>query len=45
MSPSKQIFKCFSTGKGGDAIEFLKEVESMSYVESLKYLAGKKIFI
>ena len=26
VSPSKQIFKCFSTGKGGDAIEFLKEV-------------------
>mgnify|MGYP001231924357 FL=1 len=41
VSPSKQIFKCFSTGKGGDAIEFLKEVESMSYVESLKYLAEK----
>ncbi len=41
VSPSKQIFKCFSTGKGGDAIEFLKEVESMSYVESLRYLAEK----
>ena len=41
VSPSKQIFKCFSTGKGGDAIEFLKEVESMSYVEALKYLAEK----
>ena len=23
VSPAKQIFKCFSTGKGGDAIEFL----------------------
>ena len=32
VSPSKQIFKCFSTGKGGDAIEFLKDVESMSSV-------------
>ncbi len=41
VSPSKQIFKCFSTGKGGDAIEFLKEVESMSYIEALKYLAEK----
>ena len=41
VSPSKQIFKCFSTGKGGDAIEFLKDVESMSYVEALKYLAEK----
>ena len=41
VSPSKQIFKCFSTGKGGDAIEFLKEVESMSYIEALKYLGEK----
>ncbi len=41
VSPSKQIFKCFSTGKGGDAIEFLKEVESMSYIEAIKYLGEK----
>lgn len=41
VSPSKQIFKCFSTGKGGDAIEFLKEVESMTYIESIKYLGEK----
>ena len=41
VSPSKQIFKCFSTGKGGDAIEFLKEVDSMSYIEAIKYLGEK----
>ena len=41
VSPSKQIFKCFSTGKGGDAIEFLKEVESLSYIEAIKYLGEK----
>ena len=41
VSPSKQIFKCFSSGKGGDAIEFLKEVESLSYIEAIKYLAEK----
>ena len=41
VSPSKQIFKCFSTGKGGDAIEFLKEVESMTYIEAIKYLGEK----
>ena len=41
VSPSKQIFKCFSTGKGGDAIEFLKEIESLSYIEAIKYLAEK----
>ena len=41
VSPSKQIFKCFSSGKGGDAITFVMEHEGSSYVEALKYLAGK----
>ena len=41
VSPSKQIFKCFSTGKGGDAIEFLKEVESLTYIEAIRYLGEK----
>lgn len=41
VSPSKQIFKCFSTGIGGDAIEFLKEVDSMTYIEAIKYLGEK----
>jgi len=41
VSPAKQIFKDFSTGKGGDAITFLIEAEGMNYVEALRYLAGK----
>ena len=41
VSPSKQIFKCFSTGKGGDAIEFLMLIDGLTYVESLKYLGNK----
>ena len=41
VSPSKQIFKCFSTGKGGDAIEFLKEIDNMTYIEAIKYLGEK----
>ena len=41
ISPSKQIFKCFSTGKGGDAIEFLMLIDGLSYVEALEYLAKK----
>ncbi|TAE65995.1 MAG: DNA primase, partial [Bacteroidetes bacterium] len=41
VSPSKQIFKCFSSGKGGDAVKFLMEAEKMTYVEALKYLANK----
>jgi len=41
VSPSKEIFKCFSSGKGGDAISFLMEYEGLSYIDSIKYLADK----
>jgi len=41
VSPAKGIFKCFSSGKGGDAISFLMEIDGLSYVESLRYLAQK----
>lgn len=39
--PSKGIFKDFSSGKGGDAITFVMEIDGLSYVEALKYLAKK----
>jgi DNA primase len=41
VSPAKQIFKCFSTGKGGNAASFLMEVEHFSYPEALRWLANK----
>ncbi|MDN5202860.1 DNA primase [Fulvivirgaceae bacterium BMA10] len=41
ISPSKGIFKDFSSGKGGDAINFIMEHEGLSYLETLKYLAKK----
>lgn len=41
VSPSKQIFKCFSTGKGGTVVSFLMEKEHFSYPEALKWLANK----
>lgn len=41
VSPAKQIFKCFSTGKGGTVVTFLMEKEHYSYPEALKWLAGK----
>lgn len=41
VSPSKQIFKDFSSGKGGGIITFLKEVEGFSYPEALRYLAKR----
>jgi DNA primase len=41
VSPSKDIFKDFSSGKGGDAISFIMEIEGISYIEALRYLAKK----
>jgi len=41
ISPTKNIWKDFSTGKGGNAVTFLMEAEGMSYVEALKYIAEK----
>ncbi len=41
VSPSKQIWKCFSSGKGGNVVTFLMEHEHFSYVEALKWLAAK----
>ncbi|MBI1838585.1 MAG: DNA primase [Flavobacteriia bacterium] len=41
VSPAKQIFKCFSTSKGGNVVSFLMEKEHFSYPEALKWLADK----
>ncbi|TSJ42023.1 DNA primase [Fluviicola chungangensis] len=41
VSPAKQIFKCFSSGKGGTVVSFLMEKEHFSYPEALKWLADK----
>ncbi len=41
VSPAKGICKCFSCGKGGNAVNFIMEHEQMSYYEALKYLAKK----
>lgn len=41
VSPAKQIFKCFSSGKGGTAVSFLMEKEHFSYPEALRWLAQK----
>ena len=41
VSPVKQIWKDFSTGKGGNVISFLMEHEHYSYPEALRYLAKK----
>lgn len=41
VSPVKQIWKDFSTGKGGNAVSFLMEHEHYSYPEAIKWLAKK----
>ena len=41
VSPSKGLCKCFSCGKGGNAVHFIMEHEQMSYPEALRYLAKK----
>lgn len=41
VSPAKQVFKCFSTGKGGNVVSFLMEKEHFSYPEALRWLADK----
>jgi DNA primase len=41
VSPAKQIFKDFSSGKGGSVVTFLMELEQMTYPEALRWLANK----
>lgn len=41
VSPSKQIWKDFSSGKGGSAITFLMEIEGFTYPEALRHAAKK----
>lgn len=38
VSPTKNIFKCFSSGKGGSSASFIMEKESMNYPEAIKHL-------
>jgi DNA primase len=41
VSPDKQIWHCFSSGKGGDIFSFVMEMEGVSFVEALRILAPK----
>ncbi len=41
VSPAKNIFKCFSTSRGGDSIKFIMELEGLSYIEAIRFLAQK----
>src|SRR5699024_9538427 len=41
VSPVKQIWKDFSSGKGGNVVSFLMEHEHYTYPEAIKFLAKK----
>ena len=41
VSPSKNIYKCFGCGRGGNAVQFMMEHESLTFPEALRYLANK----
>jgi len=41
VSPTKQIYKCFSCGAGGDAYSFVMNYHKMTFPESLAYLAER----
>lgn len=45
VSPRKGIYKCFSTGKGGDAVSFLQEYKHWTFVEAVEYLAQESSHI
>ncbi len=40
ISPSKQIYHCFSCGAGGDSIKFVMEYEKLNYPETIEKLAN-----
>ena len=41
VSPSRGICHCFTCGKGGNAVNFLMELEQMTYPDALRWLARK----
>lgn len=41
VSPVKGIYKCFGCGKGGHAVNFIMELEKLSYPDALRVLAKK----
>ena len=41
VSPAKQIFKDFSSGKGGNVVSFVMDHEQFSYPEAIRWLAQK----
>ena len=41
VSPEKQIYHCFGCGKGGGVINFIMEIENLSYPDAVRFLAKR----
>ncbi|MEP6646563.1 MAG: DNA primase [Saprospiraceae bacterium] len=41
VSPTRNIYKCFGCGKGGDSVKFVMDHERYEFPEAIRYLAGK----
>lgn len=41
VSPEKQIYKCFSSGKGGNVFTFVMEMEKVGFIDAVKLVAKK----
>ena len=41
VSPDKQIYHCFGCGKGGGVINFIMEIENLSFPEAVDFLARR----
>lgn len=45
VNEKKQIFKCFGCGEGGDAIAFIMKKENLDFMDALKVLMKKPIYL
>ncbi len=41
VAPAKGIYKCFGCGKAGDSIQFIMDIESLDFLDAIKFLAQK----
>ena len=41
VSPDKQIYHCFGCGKGGTVINFIMEIENLSFPDAVRFLANR----
>ena len=41
VSPDRQIYHCFGCGKGGGVINFIMEIENLSFPEAVEFLAKR----